>query len=786
MIRHLIFAPPPCVIDKWPCAVRHHPNHRYMFRQDVSDTFPQQQTEVPAVTLKHVALIPSSFFEIFPDARPSDLLAILSDSILSSVSVCHLEHALINNRVVTVLSAQKLLVSTSNADDDTLPSLALFSPCLHSAVVSSAPVTLRPCTQPISSLKAVTLALMLPLFLPAEYAKRAANLAKSALLNRDLWPYDVLPVSESLWFVVVSVEPNHSKSLVTASTNIAVTLSHQVIPRGIQISGRLRDWTLRKWRPEQRFILSSDLCRLTTALDSQPALLLLTGPLRDAAALLVHALHARPVLNVRLANPHTLLSAVARAELYSASTSLQVIITLPTVSNSFVPKFLSVFSRQSHPRAHFGASSDGAITFVLCASHMDDVDIRLQRHIDTTVSIKPPDDPSRKHLLGLAEVPSGNDFDRLIKISAGLARRDVYALGRLYIQGGLPKCLEAMRRYGEKGVSVDTGGISWDDIGGLEFPKNEISKLLSPRHGSSGNRNRRVGVLLYGPPGTGKTLLARAVAGEASYSFMSVKGPELLDMYVGESERNLREVFERACSSAPTVIFFDEVDALAPRRGSAADSGRVADRVVSQLLSEMDNIVIRGDIFVIAATNRPDLVDEALLRPGRLDKLIFVGMPTSRAEQAVILRAQTRKFKLSSDINWEDVLSTAPKPPLLSGADLYGLASRAWMHAARRVITGNTSRGLEGDVKSEKRVISKLLSSVNDVESLDKTYCSYFTLKSSDAVTKSSNDEVDSNHSPVEVTSEDFEKAAKELKPSLTEQQLRDYEALRKHLENYD
>lgn len=648
-------------------------------------------------------------------------------------------------------------------------------------------MVIRPFLHPTLSLKSVTLSVFLPPFLPAEYAKRIANLSKAALLNRDVRVHDIVPVSESVWLSVVTVNPPDAPALVTKSTNVSVTISHQKIPRKMYVPDIFRDWTRRKWRPVEPFVSSKDLKRINTALDALPTLVLITGPLRDISALLVHALHARPVLHVRYPNGPTLLSVVARAELYISSVCSPIIVTLPNVSPSFLPTLLSVLARQTHPRAHLGASSESAITFVISAFHVDDIDVRLQRHIGANVSIAIPDDPTRTELLKLADVsPASDDFRALLGLSAGLARRDVYALGHLYSQSGLSICQEAMQRFGDKRMAIDTGGASWQDVGGLEKAKQQIRDLIDVRKGPrTGNKNRRVGVLLYGPPGTGKTLLARAVAGEASCSFMSVKGPELLDMYVGESERNVREVFERASSSAPTVVFFDEVDALAPRRGSAADSGRVADRVVSQLLAEMDDIVLRGDVFVIAATNRPDLVDEALLRPGRLDKLIYVGMPASRSEQTMILQAQTRKFQMSPNVNLFTVLACAPEPPLLSGADLYALATRAWMCAARRIIEAEDVDECVGKQNLlEDRSVQNLLSFLKESDSLVEEYENWFTSRKGAVFTgPCSNGTVDSP-SVVMVTQEDFESAAKELKPSLTEAQLDEYEQLKTHLES--
>lgn len=741
----------------------------------------------PRVVLECAARrLPSSFLELFPNTRPSDLVAVIPDSTLCFLSLNSTKRALINDRVAIVYSTKHLV--SSSPGDSSFPPLAFFSPCLYNALSLTASVVIRPCLHPIPSLKSVTLSVFLPPFLPTEYAKRIANLSKVALLNRDAHVHDILPVSESVWLTVVAVNPPDVPALVTKSTNVSVTISHQKIPRKIHVPDIFRDWTRRKWRPVEQFISSKDLKRINTALDALPTLMLITGPLRDISTTLVHALHARPVLNVHYPNGPTLLTVVARAELYISSVCSPVIITLPNISPAFLPTLLSVLARQTHPRAHLGASSEGTITFVLSASHVDDVDVRLQRHVGASVSIAVPDDSARTELLERANVsPSDDEFRALLGLTAGLARRDVFALGHLYCRSGMSMCQEAMRRFGDKGVSIDTGGATWQDVGGLEQAKQQIKDLIDVRKGlRMGNKSRRVGVLLYGPPGTGKTLLARAVAGESSCSFMSVKGPELLDMYVGESERNVREVFERASSSAPTVVFFDEVDALAPRRGSAADSGRVADRVVSQLLAEMDDIVLRGDVFVIAATNRPDLVDEALLRPGRLDKLIYVGMPGSRSEQAMILQAQTRKFQMSPNVDLSAVLARAPKPPLLSGADLYALATRAWMHAARRIIeTEGNYESMKKQSSLEDGAAQRLLNFLNESDSLVKGYQNWFsTGKEAGFIESCSNGTVEDASSVVVVTHEDFESAANELKPSLTESQLDEYEQLRMHLES--
>ncbi|XP_008514032.1 peroxisome biogenesis factor 6 [Equus przewalskii] len=237
--------------------------------------------------------------------------------------------------------------------------------------------------------------------------------------------------------------------------------------------------------------------------------------------------------------------------------------------------------------------------------------------------------------------------------------------------------------------------VSWHDVGGLQEVKKEILETIQlplehPELLSLGLR--RSGLLLYGPPGTGKTLLAKAVATECSLTFLSVKGPELINMYVGQSEENVREVFARARAAAPCIIFFDELDSLAPSRGRSGDSGGVMDRVVSQLLAELDGLHSTQDVFVIGATNRPDLLDPALLRPGRFDKLVFVGVSEDRASQLRVLSAITRKFKLEPSVSLVNVLDRCP--PQLTGADLYSLCSDAMTAALKRRVR-DLEEGLE-------------------------------------------------------------------------------------------
>jgi peroxin-6 len=243
--------------------------------------------------------------------------------------------------------------------------------------------------------------------------------------------------------------------------------------------------------------------------------------------------------------------------------------------------------------------------------------------------------------------------------------------------------------YSESIGAPKIPNVSWDDVGGLAHVKADILDTiqLPLEHPElfAGGLKKRSGILLYGPPGTGKTLLAKAVATSCSLNFFSIKGPELLNMYIGESEANVRRVFQRARDAKPCVIFFDELDSVAPKRGNAGDSGGVMDRIVSQLLAELDGMSDGkggSDVFVIGATNRPDLLDAALLRPGRFDRLLYLGVSDTHEAQLKILQALTRKFRLDPELDLKDIADQCPFN--YTGADFYALCSDAMLKSMTR------------------------------------------------------------------------------------------------------
>jgi len=235
---------------------------------------------------------------------------------------------------------------------------------------------------------------------------------------------------------------------------------------------------------------------------------------------------------------------------------------------------------------------------------------------------------------------------------------------------------------------VEVPNVTWDDIGGLEGVKRELRELVQypvehPEMFEKFGMQASKGVLFYGPPGCGKTLLAKAVANECQANFISVKGPELLTMWFGESESNVREVFDKARQAAPCVLFFDELDSIAKARGGGGgDAGGAGDRVMNQILTEMDGVGKKKNVFVIGATNRPDILDPAIMRPGRLDQLIFIPMP-DKGSRLAVLKAALRKSPLSKEV---DLDFLADKTDKFSGADLTEICQRAAKLAIRECI----------------------------------------------------------------------------------------------------
>ena len=225
------------------------------------------------------------------------------------------------------------------------------------------------------------------------------------------------------------------------------------------------------------------------------------------------------------------------------------------------------------------------------------------------------------------------------------------------------------------------------------------------------------GVLFYGPPGCGKTMLAKAIANECQANFISIKGPELLTMWFGESEANVRDVFDKARAAAPCVLFFDELDSIAKARGgNVGDGGGAADRVINQVLTEMDGMSNKKNVFIIGATNRPDIIDPAILRPGRLDQLIYIPLPDD-ASRFAILRANLRKSPVEEGL---DLVHLSKVTQGFSGADLTEICQRACKLAIRESIEAEIRT--ERERKENPEIVEMV--SVTDLFATQSVYCS--------------------------------------------------------------
>jgi len=289
---------------------------------------------------------------------------------------------------------------------------------------------------------------------------------------------------------------------------------------------------------------------------------------------------------------------------------------------------------------------------------------------------------------------------------------------------------------------VEVPNVTWNDIGGLENVKKELQELVQypvehPEKFLQFGMQPSRGVLFYGPPGCGKTLLAKAIANECQANFISVKGPELLTMWFGESEANVREIFDKARSAAPCVLFFDELDSIAKSRGgSVGDAGGAADRVINQVLTEMDGMGAKKNVFIIGATNRPDIIDPAILRPGRLDQLIYIPLP-DEGSRISILKSNLRKTPVSKDVGL-DYIAKVTKG--FSGADLTEICQRAVKLAIRE--------NIEADIKRERE--RQAAGTAMDVD--------------------------DGENEVAEVSKKHFEEAMRFARRSVSDQDIRKYE----------
>ncbi|WP_048147867.1 CDC48 family AAA ATPase [Palaeococcus ferrophilus] len=271
-------------------------------------------------------------------------------------------------------------------------------------------------------------------------------------------------------------------------------------------------------------------------------------------------------------------------------------------------------------------------------------------------------------------------------------------------RGDFYEALKMVEPSALREVMIEVPNVRWEDIGGLEGVKQALREAVEwplkyPKAFQRLGISPPKGILLYGPPGTGKTLLAKAVANESEANFIGIRGPEVLSKWVGESEKRIRDIFRKARQAAPTVVFIDEIDSIAPSRG-AVEGERVTDRLINQLLTEMDGIEENSGVVVIAATNRPDILDPALLRPGRFDRLILVPAPDEKA-RLEILKVHTRNVPLAGDVRLEEL---AKRTKGYSGADIASLVREAALTALRRMVA---ERGINEEETFEDLVVTR-------------------------------------------------------------------------------
>ncbi|MCD6126789.1 MAG: CDC48 family AAA ATPase [Methanomicrobia archaeon] len=364
-----------------------------------------------------------------------------------------------------------------------------------------------------------------------------------------------------------------------------------------------------------------------------------------------------------------------------------------------------------------GLKTRGKVIVIAATNRPEALDPALRRpgRFDREIEVGVPTKNGRKEILQIHTrgMPLENvDLDHLANITYGFVGADLEALCKEAAMNSLRRILPEINLEEEKippevlekirvtrkdfeealkaiepsamrEVYVQTPNVKWDDIGGLDMVKQELKESVEwplkypERFKKMGIRPPK-GIFLYGPPGCGKTLLAKAVAHESEANFISVKGPEILSKWVGESEKAVRKIFRKARQVSPSIIFFDEIDSIASVRGMEVGS-RVGERVVDQILTEMDGLEELSNVIVIGATNRPDIVDPSLLRPGRFDRKILVPAPDKKAKLE-ILKVHTKNMPLAEDVDLEYI---AEKTENFSGADLEGLVREAAMIALR-------------------------------------------------------------------------------------------------------
>jgi transitional endoplasmic reticulum ATPase len=373
-----------------------------------------------------------------------------------------------------------------------------------------------------------------------------------------------------------------------------------------------------------------------------------------------------------------------------------------------------------------GMKSRGKVVVIAATNRPDSIDPALRRpgRFDREIEIGIPDTDGRFDILSIhtrgMPIDEKVDLKQISKITHGFVGADLEVLSKEAAMRSLRRllpeidldeekisseilqkikitsedfrdALKEVRPSALREVQVQIPDVSWDDVGGLDKLKEELLEAVEwPMKYKEAfdyvDVESPKGILLHGPPGTGKTLIAKALAKMTESNFISIKGPELFSKWVGESEKGVREIFRKARQAAPCIIFLDEVDALVPRRGSGGSGSHVTENVVSQILTEIDGLEELHNVLIIGATNRLDIVDEALLRPGRFDRIIEVPNPDSKGRQH-IFEIHTKKKPLASDVNIAKLVELTEG---FSGAEIAAVANRAAITALKRHVGGKS------------------------------------------------------------------------------------------------
>ncbi len=394
-----------------------------------------------------------------------------------------------------------------------------------------------------------------------------------------------------------------------------------------------------------------------------------------------------------------------------------------------------------------GMKSRGKVVVIAATNRPDSIDLALRRpgRFDREIEIGIPDDEGRYDILSIhtrgMPIDEKVDLKQISKITHGFVGADLEFLCKEAAMRSLRRilpeidldedeiskeilqkiqitsddfreALKEVRPSALREVQVQVPNVSWDDVGGLMELKEELREAVEwPLKYKEAfdfvNVEAPKGILLHGPPGTGKTLIAKALAKMTESNFISIKGPELLSKWVGESEKGVREIFRKARQVAPCIIFLDEIDALVPRRGSGGSESHVTQNVVSQILTEIDGLEELHNVLIIGATNRLDIVDEALLRPGRFDRIIEVPNPDSKGREQ-IFKIHTKKKPLADNVSIAKLVELTNG---FSGAEIAAVANRAAIAALKRYVNGKSE-----NIKEIKVTQQDLLDAIDKVQ----------------------------------------------------------------------